>query len=56
MVVADLSKIGRVRFAHLAPLCAARWLVLDQRPDETFCRELVQCGVELVIAGELVRT
>jgi DeoR/GlpR family transcriptional regulator of sugar metabolism len=54
MVVADLSKIGRVRFAHLAPLCAARWLVLNRRPDEAFCRELEQCGVELVVAGEIV--
>jgi DeoR/GlpR family transcriptional regulator of sugar metabolism len=54
MVVTDLSKIGRVRFAHLAPLCAARWLVLDKRPADSFCRDLEMCGVELVIASELV--
>lgn len=54
VVVADLSKIGRVRFAQLAPLSSVRWLVLDQRPPDAFCRELEQCGVELVVAGELV--
>lgn len=54
MVVADLSKLGRVRFAQLAPLSSLRWLVVDQRPPDSFCHELEQYGVELVVAGELV--
>lgn len=54
MIVADHSKIGRVRFAHLAPLSAVRWLVVDRYPSDEFCRELEACGVDLVVASEVV--
>lgn len=54
MIVADHSKIGRVRFAQLAPLRAVRWLVMDKRPADAFCRQLEEQGVELVVANEVV--
>ena len=54
MIVADHTKMGRVRFAHLAPLCAARWLITDRDPPEEIRRRLEECEVELIVASELV--
>lgn len=54
MIVADHTKIGRVRFAHLVPLCAAHWLVTDRYPTDDICRQLEECEVELVVAAEVV--
>lgn len=54
MIVADHTKLGRVRFAHLAPLGAADWLVTDLYPPDDFCSQLEEWEVELVVASEVV--
>jgi DeoR/GlpR family transcriptional regulator of sugar metabolism len=53
MVVADHSKLGEVRFAHLAPVEVADWLVTDVRPDPEFCTQLQLHGVELIVSSEI---
>lgn len=54
MIVADHTKIGEVRFAHLAPIQAANWLVTDIRPNDQFCEQLMMHEVELVVADEII--
>jgi DeoR/GlpR family transcriptional regulator of sugar metabolism len=54
MIVADHTKIGEVRFAHLAPIQTADWLVTDIRPDTKFSEQLVANEVKLIVASELV--
>lgn len=54
MIVADHSKIGEVRFAHLAPIQTADWLVTDIRPSAEFCEQLKANEVELIVASELI--
>jgi DeoR/GlpR family transcriptional regulator of sugar metabolism len=51
IVVADHSKIGRVCFAHLAPLAAVDILVTDKRPAQDFCARLERDGVDLIVAS-----
>jgi DeoR/GlpR family transcriptional regulator of sugar metabolism len=55
MIVADHTKFGRVRFAHLAPLSTAHWLIVDRSPPDKIRRELEEGGVDLVVASELVK-
>ena len=54
MIVADHTKIGEVRFAHLAPIQAADWLITDARPHVKFCEQLKADEVKLVIASEFI--
>jgi DeoR/GlpR family transcriptional regulator of sugar metabolism len=53
MIVADHTKIGEIRFAHLAPIEAVNWLVTDVRPKAEICNQLLARGVDLVVASEL---
>jgi DeoR/GlpR family transcriptional regulator of sugar metabolism len=48
VVVADRTKFGEVRFAHLAPIDAVDIIVTDQAPHKAFCDYLSTVGVELI--------
>ncbi len=51
VVVADRSKFGAVRFAHLAPLDVLDILVTDERPAGALAERLAAHGVEVVVAA-----
>ena len=48
VVLADESKMGRVTFAHVAPISAVTALVTDARPDHPVVCELREHGIEMV--------
>lgn len=50
IVVADHTKLGRVAFATIAPVTAARTLVTDRFFDPVAVRELRTRGVEVLLA------
>ena len=52
VVVADGSKFGAVRFAHLAPLGALDILVTDERPAGALGKYLAEHGTEIVVAED----
>jgi DeoR family fructose operon transcriptional repressor len=52
VVVADHSKFGEIRFAHLAPLDCIDTIVTDVRPCASICEHLRNLRVHLVIADD----
>ena len=51
VVVADGSKVGRVRLARIAPISAIDELITDAGADSDVLRELEAVGVEVTVAG-----
>lgn len=51
VVVADGSKIGRVRFARIAPVSAVHEVITDASADPGVLRELEAAGLEVTVVG-----
>jgi DeoR/GlpR family transcriptional regulator of sugar metabolism len=51
IVVADSTKFGRQSLAHLAPLNAAHYLVVDEGISDEWKARAEQAGVKLLVAG-----
>lgn len=52
IVLADASKLGRVAFAHVAPVTAVGRLITDRGSDHTILDELADHGVDVTTATE----